>query len=145
MNNQQRPSNKSTALSIGKAVSKNRKALDALIAADSRRRDTFVRERAELERLASADDARLRRNERELRRATETRVAGRLGRMVLATLRRQGLSGNLLTADDLRSLSQRDRDELNVLMSPYDGGELKEVSATPIGAQPSKVDLELDD
>ena len=124
---------------VGRTASKSRKALEALRAAEARRRDAFKHERAELERAAATEEASLRRVERERRQKQEGRMANRLGRMVLVALRRQGVTGTLLVATDLNGWLQRDRDELQALLVPTadpaastDAGSAIDGDATPL-------------
>ena len=111
--------------SRGRPISKAAKALQALQAAEAARRVDFKRQREELERAAAVEAVLLRRAERERRHKQQLHAANRLGRMVLVALRRQGLSGTLLVADDLNAWSDQDRRELIVLLeaSKSDAGD----------------------
>lgn len=113
-----KPIEPTTNAAVGRAASKSRKALEALLAAEARRRDAFKQERAELERAAATEEAIRRRAERERRQKQEGRMASRLGRMVLAALRHQGVTGTLLVAADLNGWPECDRDELQALLAP---------------------------
>lgn len=138
-----KPTEPSTNGAVGRAASKSRKALEVLEAAEARRRDAFRHERADLERAAATEEALLRRADRERRQKQEGRLASRLGRMVLAALRRQGVIGTLLVAADLNGWPQRDRDELLALLAPTaEPAAPKEAgSATDADAAPLDVDL----
>lgn len=113
-----KPVESTTNGAVARAASKSRKALEALRAAETRRRDAFKQERAELERAAATEEAVQRRAERERRQKQESRMASRLGRMVLAALQRQGVTGTLLVAAELNGWPLRDRDELQALLAP---------------------------
>ena len=138
-----KPAEPTTNGAEGRAASKSRKALEALRAAEARRRDAFKHERAELERAAATEEASLRRVERERRQKQEGRMASRLGRMVLVALRRQGFTGTLLVATDLNGWPQRDRDELQALLVPTaEPAASREAGGTADGdAAPLDVDL----
>ena len=143
METSNKPAEPTTNGAVGRAASKSRKALEALRAAEARRRDAFKHERAELERAAATEEASLRRVERERRQKQEGRMASRLGRMVLVALRRQGFTGTLLVATDLNGWPQRDRDELQALLVPTaEPAASTEAGGTADGdAAPLDVDL----
>lgn len=139
MKNANKPVEPTTNAAVGRAASKNQKALDALLAAEARHREAFRRERAELARAAATEAASRRRAERESRREQEGRMASRLGRMVLVALRRQGVTGTLLVATDLNGWRQRERDELQALLVPTaepaastDAGSAADGDAAPL-------------
>ena len=138
-----KPTEPTTNGAVGRAASKSRKALEALRAAEARRRDAFKHERAELERAAAIEEASLRRVKREHRQKQEGRMASRLGRIVLVALRRQGVTGTLLVAADLNGWPQRDRDELQALLVPTaePAASTDAASATDGDAAPLDVDL----
>lgn len=133
-----KPTEPTTNGAVGRAASKSRKALEALRAAEARRRDAFKHERA-----AAIEEASLRRVKREHRQKQEGRMASRLGRIVLVALRRQGVTGTLLVAADLNGWPQRDRDELQALLVPTaePAASTDAVSATDGDAAPLDVDL----
>lgn len=125
MDNEDEPKEPSRKPSSGPPASKAVRALQALQAAEAARRVAFKRQREELERAAAAETVLLRRAERERQHKQQLRAANRLGRMVLVALRRQGLSGTLLAADDLNAWSEQDKRELMALLeaSKSDAGD----------------------
>ena len=144
MDNEDEPKEPSRKPSSGRPVSKAAKALQALQAAEAARRVDFKRQREELARAAAVEAVLLRRAERERRHKQQLHAANRLGRMVLVALRRQGLSGTLLVADDLNAWSDQDRRELIVLLeaSKSDAGDGAGPSAGKDCPPPLDVNLE---
>lgn len=116
MDIQDEPKGQGSKPTTGRAASKALRALQALQAAEAARRVDFKKQREQLERAAAAETVLLRRAERERRHKQQLQAANRLGRMVLVALRRQGLTGTLLVADDLNAWSAQDRNELLVLL-----------------------------
>lgn len=101
----------------GAAAARSHQAVMDLRAAEERRRQAYREQLEEAERAAATGESRLRRIEREERRQQEGRFAALLGRMVLAALKRQGMSGSLLTVDDLASWTAQDREDLSSFLN----------------------------
>ena len=144
MDIQDEPKEQASKPAIGRAASKAVRALQALQAAEAARRVEFKKQREELERAAAAETVLLRRAERERRHKQQLHAANRLGRMVLVALRRQGLSGTLLVADDLNAWSEQDRKELmDLLEAPMpDAGDGGGPSTDKGGPPPLDVNLD---
>jgi hypothetical protein len=126
-----KPDAKPTRRSIGRAVSKSAKALEALKKAEAERREAARLRMAKLAQEASVENALLRKAEAERRRKREALMANRLGRMVLAALRRQGQTGTLLAASDLKGLSTAHRQMLEEVL------RASSEEATPAGQEPT--------
>ena len=113
----------------GAAAARSHQAVMDLRAAEERRRLAYREQLEEAERAAAIGESRLRRIEREERRQHELRFAALLGHMVLQALKRQGMSGSLLTADDLASWNTQDREDLrSYLGSDAHHGDRIEIS-----------------
>ena len=120
---------------VAKRVSSAIKALQALQAEEAERRKAFRLQKEALERAAAIEAVALRRAAREKRRMQEQRLCTRLGRMVFATLRQQGMTGSLLAAEDLRGWAEEDRTELlSLITDPDDPAEMLPPDSGPEGA-----------
>jgi len=129
MENQGEPGRKGPKQSVGQASTKSARALAALRAAEAEHRRRFKEEEERLKRDAAAEDSAIRKNAQKKRRERREHYAALLGRMALATLERQGMSGTLLNSADLDILLEADRSELLALIRP-------EVVAPPDDALP---------
>ena len=116
----------------GKRVSSAIKALQALQAEEAEHRKAFKLQKEALERAAAVEAVALRRAARERRRMQEQRLCMRLGRLVFATLRQQGMNGTLLVAEDLEGWAEEDRTELLSLITDPDAA----AGTTPSDADP---------
>ena len=133
------------ARSMRKLVSKGQRALQALRSAEAQRREAYKQELIEAERKAKGEEAELRLAARERLRKLESRVARRLGRLVLGAIRRQGLTGALLTAADLSACSDRDREELALLLAPQTEPTVAiDIKPLPSPLSSGAVDIDLD-
>jgi len=117
MNPDTNPPTKSRSTRLGAAAARAAKALQDYKAAEELRRQKVKEQTEKLARLASEEESRLRRAQREHRRREEARFAQRLGVLVMNALRRQGISGVLLTAQALDTWSTEDLRDLKSLLS----------------------------
>ena len=101
----------------GAAAARNLQAVQDLRAAEERRRQTYRRQLEEAERAAAFGQSRLRRIAREQRNEQERHLARLLGQMALGALKRQGISGSLLSANDLDSWQPQDLSSLKEFLS----------------------------
>jgi hypothetical protein len=116
MENQGTPGRKGQKPSVGQVSTKSARALAALRAGEAEHRKKFKEEEERLKRDAAAEDSAIRRNAQKKRRERREYYAALLGRMVMATLERQGMSGTLMSSADLDILSAADRSELAALI-----------------------------
>ena len=105
---------------VAKRVSSAIKALQALQAEEAERRKAFRLQKEALERAAAVEAVALRRAARERQRMQEQRLCMRIGRLVFATLRQQGMNGTLLAAKDFDGWADDDRTELLSLITDPD-------------------------
>ena len=101
----------------GAAAARNLRVVQDLRAAEERRRQAYRQQLDDAERAAALGQSRLRRVEREQRNELDRHVVRLLGRMALATLKLQGMSGSLLQAVDLQSWKSEDLALLKSLLT----------------------------
>ena len=111
------PSEKSGKPKVGKQVSSAIKAYQALQAEEAVHRKAFRLQKVAMARAAAVEAVALRRAARERRRTQEQLLCMRLGRLVFATLRQQGMTGTLLAAKDLKGWTEEDRNQLLSLIA----------------------------
>jgi hypothetical protein len=92
---------------------------------------------------AAVETALLRKAQAERRRRRETIVSTRLGRMVMAALRRQGRQGTLLTANDLKSLSATHQQMLEEVLRPPGDDVSDQEDPDPRSTGPASLDIDL--
>lgn len=102
---------------VGAAAARARQALDDLREAEEKRQLAYREKLEEAKRAAAALTKRLQHIENEKLRAQEGRFAGLLGRMVLTAMKRQGLAGSLLQADDLATWKIQDLHDLKAFLA----------------------------
>lgn len=105
---------------VKELTSKSLRALMALKAAEAERRKTVKQQMEELEKAAAQEMTLARQAARQRRKKAEAQMRQRLGGMALAALRRQGLSGVLLTADDVLTLRPALIEQLQSLIVAHD-------------------------
>lgn len=130
---------------LGKVVTKAQDALKKKREAEAKRREAANQELAEFEREAATEAALNRKATREAMRKVEMSVKERLGRMVLANIRRRGgLEGSLLAASELNSWSAIQRADLDAVLAHTANAQ----AASPVapGSSPPapNVDIDLD-
>ena len=108
---------KSSKPKVGKRISSAIKAYQALQAEEAEHRRAFRVQKVALARAAAVEAVALRSAARERRRMQEQRLCMHLGKMVFATLRRQGMTGTLLAAKDLEGWAEEDRNQLLSLIA----------------------------
>ena len=120
MENQSRTPEPAVKPKVAKGVSSAIKALQALQAEEAERRKAFRLQKEALERAAAVEAVALRRAARERQRMQEQRLCMRIGRLVFATLRQQGMNGTLLAAKDFDGWADDDQTELLSLITDPD-------------------------
>ena len=144
MENQGKPGRNGPKRSVGQASTKSARALAALRAGETERRKKFKEEEEKLKRDAAAEDSAIRKNEQKKRRERREHYAALLGRLVIAALQRQGMSGTLLSSSDLDTLPEADRSELAALIQPEADAPPDETFPETHQRNPGGVDFNLD-
>ena len=136
--------NSSTKLSrVGAAAVRALKDLEDLRKAEEKRK-LVSRERIEdAKRSAASLIKRMQHIENDKLRAQEGRFAGLLGRMVLTALKRQGLAGSLLQADDLVIWKAQDIQDLKEFLAAKSGDSIEETEIVTTGPAVMQLDLDL--
>ena len=118
---------------VGAAAARALQDLEDLRKAEEKRK-LVSRERIEdAKRSAASLFKRMQHIENDKLRAQEGRFAGLLGRMVLTALKRQGLAGSLLQADDLVIWKAQDIQDLKEFLAVKSGDSIEDTEIETAG------------
>lgn len=142
--NMREKTNSSKKLSrVGAAAARALKDLEDLRKAEEKRK-LVSRERIEdAKRSAASLIKRMQHIENDKLRAQEGRFAGLLGRMVLTALKRQGLAGSLLQADDLVTWKAQDIQDLKDFLAVKSTDTVKDAEFETAAFDVAQLDLDL--
>ena len=128
---------------VGAAAARARQALDDLREAEEKRQLAYREKLEEAKRAAAALTKRLQHIENDKLRAQEGRFAGLLGRMVLTAMKRQGLAGSLLQADDLVIWKAQDIQDLKDFLAVKSTDTVKDAEFETAAFDVAQLDLDL--
>lgn len=136
--------NSSTKLSrVGAAAARAQKEMEDLRDAEKKRQSAYQEKLDDAKRTAASFMKRLRRAETDQRRAQEGRFAAMLGRMVLTSMKRQGLAGSLLQADELSIWKVQDLQDLKEFLAAHSADAVKDAEFETVAFDVTQLDLDL--